>query len=56
MDSVTAGIRNDEIYTDTYDRLTCGKCDRPLKTVDDPSEIGTIRTCPKCNAQWRELR
>lgn len=56
METVRKGIRNDELYKDTYQRLTCEQCDRELATESDPSEPGTIRQCPDCKRQWRQLR
>ncbi|MFQ3293404.1 MAG: hypothetical protein ACI9PP_000338 [Halobacteriales archaeon] len=55
MKSVRKGLREGELERDTYERLRCGECEAVLETVNDPDEIGTIRTCPDCDRQWQEL-
>lgn len=55
MKSVRKGLREGELERDTYERLRCGECEAVLETVNDPDEIGTVRTCPDCDRQWQEL-
>lgn len=54
--SVRRGLRDGDIEKDTYERLTCGTCEKALKTRNDPDEIGSLRVCPDCGREWRELR
>lgn len=56
MKTVRKGLRENEIQKDTYERLTCVPCERALKTKNDPSELGSVRFCPDCGAEWRALR
>lgn len=55
MQSVRKGLRKGSLDKDTYERLTCSDCGKVLKTKDDPEGVGTIRTCPECGGEWREL-
>lgn len=55
MDSVRQGIRGDQIRKDTYERLECAACDEQLKTRNDPEEIGSIRYCPECGREWKQI-
>lgn len=56
MKSTRKGLRNNELFKDTYERLTCASCDHPLKTEDDPDEVFSVRICPECDRRWKELR
>lgn len=56
MDSVRDGLRAQDLTKDTFDRLLCAECDRPLKTRNDPDELWSIRFCPECGTEWREMR
>lgn len=56
MESTRKGIREGELYKDTYERLTCNDCEKSLKTANDPDEVFTVRTCPECGREWKELR
>jgi len=55
MESVRKGLRHDDLFKDTYQRLNCADCEEELKTENDPDVIGTIRVCPECGTQWKEL-
>ncbi|MFB6114048.1 MAG: HVO_0758 family zinc finger protein [Halodesulfurarchaeum sp.] len=55
MDSVTKGLRQGDVVKDTYDRLLCAECDSRLKRRDEPGEVGSVRECPDCGRQWRQL-
>ncbi|MFC7044899.1 HVO_0758 family zinc finger protein [Halobacteriaceae archaeon GCM10025711] len=55
MESVRKGLRAGKIQKDTYDRLSCASCGSQLKTQDDPGEVWTLRVCPECGRQWRQL-
>ncbi|AFZ71830.1 HVO_0758 family zinc finger protein [Natronobacterium gregoryi] len=56
MKSVRQALRNDELDKDTYDRLVCAECDKPLQTENDPDSIKTVRICPDCKQEWKEIR
>lgn len=56
MKSVRKALRDDELVKDTYERINCAECEKPLKTENDPDDIATVRICPDCNAKWKELR
>lgn len=56
MDTVRDGLRAEEIEKDTFDRVICNACDRPLKTRNDPDELWSIRYCEECESEWREMR
>ena len=55
MESVRKGLRAGKIQKDTYDRLSCASCGSQLKTQDDPGEVWTLRVCPECGREWRQL-
>lgn len=55
MRTVRKGLRNGDIEKDTYERLLCSECEKPLKTTNDPGEVGSVRVCPECKNEWREL-
>ena len=56
MKSVRKALRDGELDKDTYQRVTCADCEKPLKTTNDPDTIATLRTCPDCGKEWKELR
>jgi ribosomal protein L37AE/L43A len=56
MKSTRKGLRDGELYKDTYERLTCERCDKTLKTERDPDKVYAVRTCPDCGRKWEELR
>ena len=56
MKSVRKALREGELEKYTYDRLVCAECGKPLKTENDPDEIKTVRICPDCEAEWKEIR
>jgi NAD-dependent SIR2 family protein deacetylase len=56
MKSTRKGLRDGELVKDTYERLTCAECEQTLKKENDPDEIFSVRTCPDCGKQWKELR
>jgi hypothetical protein len=55
MDSVRKGLRAGDIDKDTYDRLVCGECGSDLGTRDDPGEVFSVRYCPECESEWKQL-
>jgi predicted RNA-binding Zn-ribbon protein involved in translation (DUF1610 family) len=55
MKSVRKGLRDGDIEKDTYGRLECTACGQSLQSVNDPDEVGTVRRCPECGAEFREL-
>jgi len=56
MKSTRKGLRDGELEKDTYGRLTCAACGKSLKTQNDPDEVYTVRVCPDCGNEWKELR
>lgn len=55
MDTVRQGLRADQITKDTYERLQCSDCEERLKTRNDPDEIGSVRFCPECDREWKQI-
>lgn len=56
MKSTRKGLREGNLEKDNYERLLCGNCEKTLKTENPPEEVYTIRTCPECGLEWKELR
>ncbi len=55
MDSVRQGLRAGDLERDTFDRLSCTRCESGLRTVDDPEVVGSVKVCPKCGSRWHEV-
>lgn len=55
MKSTRKGLRNDELYKDTYGRLNCTECEKTLATENLPEEVHNVRKCPDCAREWKEL-
>ncbi len=56
MKTTRKGLRAGELEKDTYGRLNCKECGESLKTKNDPDEVYTVRRCPDCEQEWKELR
>jgi ssDNA-binding Zn-finger/Zn-ribbon topoisomerase 1 len=56
MKSTRKGLRDGDLYKDNYERLNCSECEKTLKKKNDPEEVFSVRTCPECGQQWKELR
>lgn len=56
MKSTRKGLRDGELQKDTYERLTCSDCEKALKKQDDPDEVFSVRICPGCEREWKDLR
>lgn len=56
MKSIRKALREGELIKDTYERVTCANCEKSLKTENDPDTITTIRRCPDCGKEWKEIR
>lgn len=56
MKSVRKALRDGTLEKDTYERLNCAECKQTLKTKNDPDEVGTVRVCPDCGGEWKEIR
>ncbi|MFA9517714.1 HVO_0758 family zinc finger protein [Halopenitus sp. H-Gu1] len=56
MKSTRKGLRDGDLKKDTYERLTCAKCDKTLKKENDPDEVFSVRVCAECGATYKELR
>ncbi len=55
MKSTRKGLRNGELYKDTYGRLNCETCEKTLSTQTRPDEVYNVRRCPDCEREWKEL-
>lgn len=55
MQSTRKGLRSGDLYKDTYERLNCAECEQTLGTENPPDEVYTIRICPDCGEEWKEL-
>lgn len=56
MDSVRKALRSGDLEKDVFGRLNCADCEAELATKNDPDEIGSVRRCPECGSEWRELQ
>jgi predicted RNA-binding Zn-ribbon protein involved in translation (DUF1610 family) len=56
MKTTRKGLREGELEKDTYERLNCAECDKTLGTKNDPDEVFSVRVCPNCGSEWKELR
>ncbi|QLG26379.1 hypothetical protein HUG10_01955 [Halorarum halophilum] len=56
MKSTRKGLRDGDLEKDNYERLLCSQCGESLKTENDPDEVFTLRICPECGREWKELR
>lgn len=56
MDTVRDGLKQDKLEKDTFDRLICAECNRALSIRNDPEELGSVRFCEDCGAEWLEMR
>jgi hypothetical protein len=53
--SISKGSRNGDIEKDSYKRLLCADCGTRLARRTVPDEPWTLRRCPECDRQWRDL-
>ena len=56
MKSVRKGLRDGDLEKDTYDRVNCAACGQTLKTRNDPDEVFSVRICPDCGTEYKDLR
>jgi NAD-dependent SIR2 family protein deacetylase len=56
MDSVRKALRSGDLEKDMYGRLTCTDCEEELDKRSNPDDVGSLRRCPECQGEWRELR
>jgi len=56
MKSTRKGLRDGELEKDSYGRITCSECDAKLKKANNPDEVFSVRSCPDCDKEWKELR
>lgn len=56
MKSTRKGLRDGELDKDNYGRIVCAACEETLKKANDPDEVFSVRTCPDCAKEWKELR
>ena len=56
MKSTRKGLREGALEKDNYGRIVCTECNETLKKENDPDEVFTVRTCPECGTEWKELR
>ena len=55
MKSVRKGLRAGDIEKDTYERLACAACGEELTTQNRPDEVFTVRACPSCGREWKQV-
>ena len=55
MKSLRKGLRDDELYKDTYERLKCANCEKVIKTETEPDAVFDLRICPECGTQYKDL-
>ncbi|WP_168654251.1 MULTISPECIES: HVO_0758 family zinc finger protein [Halorubrum] len=56
MKSTRKGLRDGDLFKDTYERLNCAECEQVLKKQNDPDEVFSVRVCPECGTKFKELR
>ncbi|GAB3410828.1 hypothetical protein GCM10027435_01810 [Haloparvum alkalitolerans] len=56
MKSTRKGLRDGDLFKDTYERLNCAACEKVLKKQNDPDKVYSVRICPECEAEFKELR
>ncbi|WP_348611036.1 HVO_0758 family zinc finger protein [Halobaculum rarum] len=56
MKSTRKGLREGELEKDNYERLVCSDCGQSLAKKNPPEEVYSVRTCPDCGREWKELR
>ena len=56
MKSTRKGLRDGDLFKDTYERLNCADGEKVLKKQNDPDEVFSVRVCPECEAEFKELR
>lgn len=56
MKSTRKALRDGDLYKDTYERLNCAACEMVLKKQNDPDEVFSVRICPECGTEYKELR
>ena len=56
MKSTRKGLRDGDLFKDTYERLNCAECEMVLKKKNDPDEVFAVRVCPEGGATYKELR
>ncbi len=54
--STRKGLRKGELEKDNYERLLCAECDKSLAKENPPDEVYSVRRCPDCGREWKELR
>lgn len=54
--STRKGLREGELEKDNYERLKCVECGESLAKQNPPDEVFSVRTCPDCGREWKELR
>jgi predicted RNA-binding Zn-ribbon protein involved in translation (DUF1610 family) len=55
MNTTRQGLRKGNLEKDNYERLHCTECEKALKTQNDPDEVYTLRVCPECGSEWKEI-
>ena len=54
--STRKGLREGELEKDNYERLLCAECGTSLANKNPPEEVYSVRRCPDCGREWKELR
>ena len=56
MKTTRKALRDGDLFKDTYERLNCANCEMVLKKQNDPDEVFSVRICPECGVEFKELR
>ena len=56
MKSIRKALRDGDIEKDTYERIVCSDCGKSLGRRNEPDEVGDIRVCPECGAEYKQIK
>lgn len=56
MKTTRKALRDGDLFKDTYERLNCADCEMVLKTENDSDEVFSVRICPECGSEFKQLR
>jgi hypothetical protein len=56
MKSIRKALRDGDLEKDTYERIVCANCEKSLGRRNEPDEIGDIRVCPECGAEYKQIK
>jgi hypothetical protein len=55
MKSVRKALRDGDLDKDTYERLNCARCEKALKTENDPDDLHQVKVCTECGRKWKQI-